>query len=359
MKTFYCYHCGHQVFFPNTQCEHCGALLGYVPDEQDMGTFFPLQDNQALWQSQNPQHAGQLYKPCLNYRQHNVCNWMLHAGDAAAYCVSCQLTRVIPNLQEGSNLLYWSRLEAAKRRFLYLLQQLNLMPTPKLHDDDMHGMAFDFLSASEQTPVLTGHEYGLITINVAEADSSYREWTRESMHEPYRTLLGHFRHESGHYFFDHLIEETPWLPQFRALFGDESRNYAEALAQHYEFGAPLDWQQHYVSSYASMHPWEDWAETWAHYLHMMDTLDTAYHSGLNVQPYHLFEPAMQFAEPPLGAWDFDQTLANWFALSYVLNALNRSMGLADAYPFALSQPVLDKLRFIHQVVLAAGAAQQS
>lgn len=357
MKTFYCYHCGHQVFFPNTQCEQCGALLGYLSDEQDMGTFFVVPDQPELWQSQNPRHEISLYKPCFNYRQHNVCNWMLHAHDPAIYCASCQLTRVIPDLHEGSNMLYWSRLEAAKRRFLYLLQQLQLMPRPKQHDDDIHGMAFDFLSASGYETVITGHLSGLITMNVAEADSSYREWTRESMHEPYRTLLGHFRHESGHYFFDHLIEDTPWLVQFRSLFGDENLSYGDALERHYEFGPPLDWQQYYVSSYASVHAWEDWAETWAHYLHMMDTLDTAYHSGLNMQPYNRFEPAMQFDAPPLDTQDFDQNLANWFSLTYVLNALNRSMGLADAYPFALSQPVLEKLRFIHQVVLNAAGKQ--
>lgn len=352
MKTFYCYHCGHQVFFPNTQCENCGALLGYLPDDQDMGTFFPARDD-GLWQSQNPRHNALLFKPCFNYSQENVCNWVIPAQDPSIYCLSCRLTKTIPDIEEGNNKLYWSRLEAAKRRFLYLLQQLNIAPYPKVDDSDTGGMAFEFLNSTENEHVLTGHSHGFITINVAEADASYREWTRESMHEPYRTLLGHFRHESGHYYFDHLVEDTKWMPQFRELFGDERVSYAEALQRHYEYGAALDWQQYYVSSYASVHPWEDWAETWAHYLHLMDTLDTAYHSGINIQPYHRFEPAMQFYEPPVGSHDFDQTLANWFALTYALNALNRSMGLADAYPFALSHVVLNKLRFIHQVVLDA------
>lgn len=350
MKTFYCYHCGHQVFFENTRCENCGALLGYLADEQDIGTFFPVQGNE-FWSSQNPRHTGLLFKPCANYSYENVCNWMINAQSEHIYCASCQLTKIIPDLTQGSNKLYWSRLEAAKRRFLYLLKQLNIFPYPKKNNDDTDGLAFEFLNSFEGEHILTGHDHGLITINVAEADPSYREWTRESMYEPYRTLLGHFRHESGHYYFDRLIEGTHWVNEFRQLFGDESVDYHDALNHHYLHGAQKDWQDHYVSSYASVHPWEDWAETWAHYLHMMETLDTAYHSGLNIQPYNRFEPALQFDGPPVGTFDFDQTLANWFALTYALNALNRSMGLSDAYPFALSHSVLNKLRFIHRVIL--------
>jgi hypothetical protein len=350
VKTFYCYHCGHQVFFENTQCESCGALLGFLPDEHDMGTFSPVKDNQ-VWVSQNPRHAGMLYQPCFNYINENVCNWMIPVTQQHIYCASCQLTHIIPDLSIGSNRLYWSRLEAAKRRFLYLLKQLNIFPRPKLNVFDPEGLAFEFLNSYEGEHILTGHDHGLITINVAEADPSYREWTRESMYEPYRTLLGHFRHESGHYYFDRFIESTAWLDEFRQIFGDETADYSDALHNHYLHGAPTGWQQHYVSSYASVHPWEDWAETWAHYLHMMETLDTAYHSGVTIQPYNRFEPAMQFDQPPVGSLDFDQTLSQWFALAYALNALNRSMGLGDAYPFALSHQVLNKLRFIHRVVL--------
>lgn len=350
MKTFYCYHCGHQVFFLNTHCENCDALLGYLPDESNMGTFFEVKGDEA-WQSQYPQHQGKLFKPCYNYQVENVCNWMLPVESPDIYCEACQLTTVIPNLEEGNNRLYWSRLEAAKRRFLYSLYQLKIQPRPKQSADDHQGLAFKFLHPYEGQPVMTGHDNGLITININEADASYREWTRESMQEPYRTLLGHFRHESGHYYFDRLIEFTKWYEPFKQLFGDDNQSYQAALNRHYQQGAPENWQQNYVSSYASMHPWEDWAETWAHYLHMIDTLDTAYHSGINIQPYNRFEPHMYLHQSPIGIQDFNHTLDHWFALSYALNSLNRSMGLPDAYPFALSQVVLDKLRFIHQVVL--------
>lgn len=350
MKNFYCYHCGHQVFFLNTCCENCQALLGYLPEEENMGTF--LQSSQKnLWQSQNPKHEAKLFKPCYNYHATNICNWMLDATDPKIYCESCQLTTVIPNLNVIHNKLYWSRLESAKRRFLYLLYQLKIPPKPKTHPNDQDGMAFEFLESQDSHPVLTGHDNGLITLNIVEADSSYREWTRETMQEQYRTLLGHFRHESGHYYFDRLIENTKWHQPFKTLFGDDAQDYQAALDRHYQHGAPSDWQQHYVSSYASMHPWEDWAETWAHYLHMMDTIDTAYHSGVNIQPYNRVEPHMALSVSPIGNPDFEQTLSDWFALSYALNSLNRSMGLIDAYPFALSQLVLQKLRFIHQVVM--------
>jgi hypothetical protein len=350
MRNFYCYHCGHQIFFLNTRCGNCHALLGYLPSEEDMGTFFE-EHSENVWQSQNPKHEGKLFKPCHNYQVENICNWMLPAASEKIYCEACQLTTVIPNLNQADNKLYWSRLEAAKRRFLYALHRLKIAPRPKYDSNDYEGLAFEFKQATDDHPVMTGHDCGLITINIAEADSSYREWTRENMQEPYRTLLGHFRHESGHYYFDRLIEHTKWHQPFKDLFGDDEQDYQQALNRHYKDGAPTDWQDYYVSSYASMHPWEDWAETWAHYLHMMDTLDTAYHSGVNIQPYNRFEPHMALSDSPIGKPDFEQILSDWFALSYVLNSLNRSMGLIDAYPFALSQAVLNKLRFIHYVVL--------
>jgi hypothetical protein len=89
-------------------------------------------------------------------------------------------------------------------------------------------------------------------------------------------LLGHFRHEVGHYFWDRLVATDPHqLEEFRVLFGDDRQDYGEALKRHYDEGAPANWQDTYISMYATMHPWEDFAETWAHYLHIVDTLETA------------------------------------------------------------------------------------
>ena len=201
-------------------------------------------------------------------------------------------------------------------------------------------------------PVMTGHANGVITLNASEADVVYRETTRIKMGENYRTLLGHFRHESGHYYFDLMItQKADLIEEFRALFGDERQDYTEALKKHYNEGPPKDWQSKFVSSYASTHPWEDWAETWAHYLHMMDTLETAYHAGLVVKTNKNDLNSMEILEDPIGAKDFEKFLQNWMTITFNLNALNRSMGLEDAYPFTLSNPVLDKFRFIHQILL--------
>lgn len=350
MKTFHCDKCSHQVFFENTICFHCGSMLGYQPALRRVNSFEPTDD--GLWRSLNRLDEGKLYKQCANYVQHDVCNWMLPADDPHALCESCQLTVVIPALSSEKNLVLWSRLEAAKRRLLFSLATLHLTPVSKEVEPET-GLAFQFLEdgVSDQT-VMTGHANGLITLNIAEADPAERERTREQMHERYRTLLGHFRHESGHYYFDRLIVGSEWIDQYRALFGDERADYAAALKRHYAEGPPADWESRFVSTYASSHPWEDWAETWAHYLHMMDTLETAHACGLALNPRKPGEPSLEIAVAPAKTDAFDDTVSEWFALTYVLNSLNRSIGMPDSYPFTLSPPVLEKLGFVHKVVRA-------
>jgi hypothetical protein len=348
MKTFHCDNCGQQVFFENTHCGHCGSMLGYQPEHQIISSFEAGADKQ--WHSVNPINAGRIFKQCSNYAVENVCNWMLESDADSELCASCQLTRIIPSLSSEKNRIYWQRLEAAKRRLLHSLWTLKIQPSPKLNDPDA-GLAFEFLEEMPEGPhVLTGHANGVITLNIAEADPARREKMREQMHEPYRTLLGHFRHESGHYYFDRLIADSHWLEPFRALFGDERQDYGECLQRHYDNGPAPDWDQYFVSSYASSHPWEDWAESWAHYLHMFDTLETAHACGVQLKPRKPLEPELVITAPVLKIPSFDETLADWFALTYVLNSLNRSIGMPDSYPFTLSTPVLDKLRFIHDVV---------
>jgi hypothetical protein len=222
-------------------------------------------------------------------------------------------------------------------------------------DDPAEGFAFAFLADPGEpgaAPVLTGHANGVITIHVAEAADVEREQRRQQLHEPSRTLLGDVRHESGHYYWERLLREHPRLEAFRVLFGDERVDYGQALTQHYHHGAPADWPERCVSAYASAHPWEDWAETWAHYLHMTDALETAVACGLALQPLRPDEPAV----PPLAQGGhlgaFAERLPHWFALTYVLNNLNRSLGVPDAYPFILAPPVLDKLRFVHDTIAA-------
>jgi hypothetical protein len=337
------------------RCENCAGMLGYQPEHHAISTFEPADG--GLWRSLNPANEGLLYKQCINYSKEDVCNWMLAADAPSELCVSCQLTRTIPALSTEKNRVYWKRLEAAKRRLLYSLWELNLQPTPKLNDPQA-GLAFEFLEDMPNKRVMTGHADGLITLNIAEADPAHREKTREQMHEPYRTLLGHFRHESGHYYFDRLIADSAWIGRFRELFGDERQDYAQCLQQHYENGPPDDWEQRFISSYASSHPWEDWAETWAHYLHMIDTLDTAFACGITVKPKKPREPELVIEQQPLRIASFNEMMTDWFALTYVLNSLNRSVGTPDPYPFTLSPPVMEKLHFVHEVIIAHCKKQQ-
>ena len=201
---------------------------------------------------------------------------------------------------------------------------------------------------------MTGHANGVITLNVAEADDDERVRRRVALGEPYRTLLGHLRHESGHYYWDRLIQATGRQEAFRSVFGDERLDYAQALKQHYEgSGQPANWQDAYVSAYATAHPWEDWAETWAHYLHMVDLLETAadYRTRVCVPGAAGGEEEM---EDPYTheADDFDELVAQWVPLTLLLNSLNRSLGHEDAYPFALSPTAQNKLRFVHDTIHA-------
>lgn len=350
MKTFHCDKCGQLVFFENVLCENCGAMLGYQPEHHAISSFESA--GEGRWRSLNPANEGLLYKQCINYAREDVCNWMLPADAPSELCASCQLTHVIPALTTDKNRLLWARLEAAKRRLLYTLWDLGIQPTPKVNDPDA-GLAFEFLEDVPGHRVMTGHANGLITLNIAEADPSFREKTREQMGEPYRTLLGHFRHESGHYYFDRLVADSEWTEPFRALFGDERADYGQALQKHYDSGPPEDFSNRFISAYASSHPWEDWAESWAHYLHMLDTLDTAYACGMVLRPRKPGEPELTIAARPTRLPSFDEIMSDWFSLSYVLNSLNRSVGMPDPYPFTLSTPVIDKLRFVHRVVRAA------
>jgi hypothetical protein len=341
MKNFQCDACNGVLFFENSECTGCNQPVGYFPDRGVMKTL-----------------RGDTHRRCVNFETENVCNWTVAADDTEAYCVSCRLTQLIPDLSQPQNHELWHRTEVAKRRLLYTLLDLGL-PVVGKNVDAVQGLAFEFRADAPGTdgPVLTGHADGLITLNIAEADDAERERRRMQLHEPYRTLLGHFRHEIGHYYWNLLIRDSERLQEFRQLFGDEQADYAMALSKHYEAGPPADWQQHFVTSYASSHPWEDWAETWAHYLHMMDCLDTAAASGISLAPPRRGAAPLRL-RAIAGNREFDTLTSNWTALTTVLNNLNRSMGMADAYPFVLSPPVLAKLRFVHEVVTGLDPEEQ-
>ena len=359
MKIFHCGHCDQLVFFENTTCVNCGHTLAYLPDREDMGTLEP--DGEERWRSLTPGTEGRAYRLCPNYSKENVCNWAVPADDPNPKCLSCRVTRVIPDLSRPGVREGWAKLETAKRRLIYSLLCLDL-PLASKSEDPERGLAFELLAdpdpnTPDAAPVLTGHDNGVITINVAEADDAERERRRNALKEDYRTLLGHFRHEIGHYYWDRLIQGTDRIEEFRRLFGDEREDYGEALKRHHQQGPPADWEESFVSAYASTHPWEDWAETWAHYLHMTDTLETAVECGRLVWPKRSDEPALKPNIAVVGKRpaSFDQMIERWFPLTYVLNNLNRGMGLQDAYPFVLSTPALDKLRFVHETVGTASS----
>ena len=354
-KVWQC-HCGQSIFFPNSRCLACSAALGYLPEQGRLVTLEPGPDQNTWCLSDEP--GLELYRRCANLDTPAACNWLFSAHDQGEFCIACSLNRTIPDLSIPENAERWCKVETAKRRLVAQLIALGLQVIPKAQDEDT-GLAFDFVGVDlEGKCPSTGHANGLITLNIEEADDALREAMRVQMHEPYRTLLGHFRHEVGHYYWDRLIPDSPWESVYRTLFGDERASYADALEHHYQNGAPADWQQGFVSAYATMHPWEDWAETWAHYLHMMDAVDTALGFGMSARD-------MDFDYPPFtletlydpqhpGGPAFLSFVNAWIELAGMLNELSRSMGQPDFYPFVLSPAVITKLHFIHLVIQQSG-----
>src|SRR5581483_3207180 len=353
MKTFHCDACGNLVFFENVECVKCRHVLGYLPDEEDLSAF--ELDARDSWRALAPKAKDRRYRLCLNGQQHSVCNWMVPVDDPQPLCRACRLNRVVPDLSVKGNLELWHKLELAKRRVVFRLLKLGL-PLTGVAEENRSTLEFQFLADSTgQPPVLSGYAQGVITLNVAEADDVERERRRISLHEPYRTLLGHMRHEIAHFYWDRLIANSQWSDSFREIFGDERQDYAGALKTYYEKGAPNNWQNSYVSSYASAHPWEDWAETGAHYFHILDLTETASSFGMALKPQHPSAQTMTAEPAKLGDMtNFDALMAHWFPLTYALNTLNRDMGLSDLYPFVISDSVVRKLRFVHEIVQHAG-----
>jgi hypothetical protein len=279
---------------------------------------------------------------------------MIDAEQEDGFCLACQHNRIIPALDQNNNLEHWREMEIAKHRLFYSLMAFRLPLQTRAQNSD-HGLVFEFLSEDDSTAtekILTGHDEGVIVINLNEADDAKREKLRSEMHEPYRTLLGHFRHEVGHYFWDVLVRDTGNIEACREVFGDESIDYGEALKRHYEDGAPAGWQENFISTYATSHPWEDFAETWAHYLHIVDTLETAAAFGLHIHPKFTRDVGLHtdIEFDPYRAESVAQLVLAWLPLTFTMNNLNRSMGEKDLYPFVLSDAIIRKLHFIHDII---------
>jgi hypothetical protein len=361
--------CGRPVFFRNSQCLACGSALGFDSTRLVLVSIVEVDaqgDTQPLWWRRAGAATDSLrFSRCANLSAACACNWLVDEHDAHAgrggLCPCCRLTRTLPDLALPDNGRRWLLIEQAKRQLVSGLLALRLPLASKTHDDAEHGLAFDLLqSAPGAAPVRTGHEDGVITLDVEEADDVTREQRRSALREPYRTLLGHLRHESGHYYWQRLVADGSWLQVFRRCFGDERADYAAAMQRHYEQGAPPQWADVHVSAYASSHPWEDWAETWAHYLHMVDTLGTAHsfgfdgtHVELGFERYHA---AGLGAPVDARSEGFVAMLNRWMELNGVLNELSRAMGLHDFYPFVLSEAVVRKLWLVHRIVADAAVS---
>jgi hypothetical protein len=356
VKAFTCHACKQLVHFENSLCTSCGHALLFLPDRGVLAAVEPAKDGPGILVALGPVVDGARYRACGNQVDHAACNWAVAEGEDERFCRACRLNELIPNLSDPAAKEAWIKLEAAKRRMLYALLALGLPVESRRERPDGLGFVMK-QDVPGQEKVLIGHEVGLITLNIAEADSPFREKTRIELGESYRTLLGHFRHEIGHYYWDRLVARSSFLEPFRQLFGDERASYEEAMQGHYGDGAPRDWSSHFVSSYASMHPWEDWAESWAHYLHMVDTLETARSFGLALKPAApAVRSALEVKTRRLAFDDADDLLDAWVPLTLALNSLNRSMGLPDPYPFVLPEPARRKLSFVHDVI--EGAAPQ-
>jgi hypothetical protein len=336
MRSFACGHCGRLVFFENSACLHCGTELGFDSEGLELIALEGL--------------VAERRRRCANAELAR-CNWLVR--QPGELCLSCSLTRTRPaDADHPAWLERFATAEGAKRR---AIMQLLSLAAPGLRPGEL---CFDLLSSGE-APVATGHADGVITIDLAESDDARREQRRLEMDEPYRTMLGHLRHELGHYFQPLIITGPDW-ELCRALFGDERQDYQQSLKRHHETGPPADWSNRFVSAYATMHPWEDWAETFAHYLHIQDTVETAAEYGVSVRGPRAvtFDRALKVTpQPEAGQRDFAELIDAWLPLTYALNAVNRSMGAGDLYPFALSPPAIEKLAFVHDRVLAAGSSE--
>ena len=352
MRTFDCDHCGHPIFFENVRCLQCGSALAFLPLRLASCAVEPVPAKPGLWRRRKRAGASQrLYRMCFNHGEYQACNFAVPETDPNPLCVSCRQTRVLPDLSIPQNVGRWYRIETAKRRLFYTLAKLGLVSVDP-PNGERDGPIFEFLADTPGHPVKPGHAAGVITLNIAEADDAERVQRRVALGEPYRTLLGHLRHESGHFYWDRLVAGSGRLDEFRAMFGDDTLDYAQSLRDYYARGGAniTGWEARHVSAYATSHPWEDWAETWAHYLHMVDLLETAasYNTRIGLAGE---DDADEVINPfATGAGDFDALVQDWVPLTLLLNSLNRSLGHEDAYPFALSPAALEKLRFVHDLI---------
>jgi hypothetical protein len=325
VKAFRCRVCDNALHFENSMCVSCGTALGFSRAER---AIVPLDAQRKYVDAQ-----GLVWYVCANLGL-SGCTWL--ARVKGAQCFACDLTRTRPSDKDLVGLTNFPAAERAKRHLVFELDTLGFPVVgkdPATGGDEQNGLAFDLLSSVAENVVI-GHDDGIITIDLAESDDAHREKIRAKLAEPYRTMLGHFRHEIGHYYEWQLVRGQELMARCTELFGDESADYQAAIDRHYKEGAPEGWESSYISTYATMHPFEDFAETWAHFLHISDTVETAGEYGLTAVAVSAFS---NFRDVVTGVWA---------PLTVALNMINRSMGKEDLYPFVIPGPVLEKLDFV-------------
>jgi hypothetical protein len=349
MKLFKCQACGNILYFENRTCGQCGHRLAYLPEHTTLSALEPAGDN--LW---SPLASPDQHRFLCRNAANDACNWLVPPGTNDAFCLACRHNGVIPDVTDEPRLAAWQQIELAKHRLFYSLLRWKL-PLSTVAEDPAHGLSFEFLAdppANAGPKILTGHDEGKITIALREAEDAERERRRVAMGEPYRTLLGHFRHEVGHHYWDILVRNRNKMEACRAVFGDDSLDYGEALKRHYEQGPPPDWQQQFVSQYATTHPWEDFAETWAHYLHIVDTLEMVGASGMSVRPVvdQKGDHSATVKFDPYFASTIELLLQSWLPFVFAINSVSRAMGERDLYPFVIATRVVRKLDFVHDLI---------
>lgn len=347
--------CDQVLFFDNSRCLRCKSELGFDPSSGHLDVVTPVTTAKQVGALTLAGDTAATSRRCANLKV-AACNWLIPVDDPEPLCVSCRLTTVRPNDTEVDALVEFADVETAKRRLIHQLNTLGLDIVGK-EEDPERGVAFEFRSPTSEENVMTGHDGGVITLDLSESDDAHREKVRQDLGEPYRTVLGHLRHEIGHYYWPRLVVDAGHSDEFRSLFGDESVSYQEALDAHYGSGGPTDatsgtgdavWVHTHVSEYATMHPWEDWAETFAHYLHIRAGLDTADSFG-----FVLGEPALSASKEALADGSGSSVGAMvqaWLGMTLVLNAMSRSLGTGNHYPFVLSPAVIEKLDFVHRMI---------
>lgn len=350
MHALTCPTCNGLSGFVNQQCPFCGTHVGiHLPSRS-----LVVADRDGI------DIDGRHWVRCSNWDD-TGCNWMapaeveMESAGMRGRCFAESLLRAIP---DPTDTIAMDKLRPATldlRLLIYQLADLGLPVEPFWRSEG--GLAFDLRSSlTTGKPVMIGHANGVITIDLAETQDAYRERLRVNLGEAYRTMLGHYRHEVGHY-YEHVLVETGdganrYLDECRQLFGDERASYSDALDRHYKFGAPENWRDSYISEYATMHPWEDFAECFAHYLHITGTIDTARESGLMLDKEQVrfsmdrdIVPLQSYAHQPI-----ERLLYDWKWLATMFNRVNAAMGRRPLYPFEIPKPVVDKLGFVHRVI---------